>query len=78
MFQFSQKETAAGGETSLFGTLMTSYLAVFQNIVSNKLIIGNFFSEIRIALVEVSGLIVHHGILRLGKNTLGIAYIKGI
>ena len=78
MFQFSQKETAAGGETSLFGRIITPCLAVFQNIVSNKLIIGNFFSEIRITLVEVSSLIVHHGILRLGKNTLGIAYIKGI
>jgi len=78
LFQFSQKETAAGGETSLFGRIITPCLAVFQNIVSNKLIIGNFFGEIRIALVEVSSLGVHYSILGLGKNTFGIAYIKGI
>jgi len=42
MFQFSQKETAAGGETSLFDREIKPYLAVFQNIVSNILIVGNF------------------------------------
>jgi hypothetical protein len=49
-----------------------------QEVFSNKLIICDFFSEIRIAIEQPSGLIVHHGILSLSKNTLGIAYVKGI
>jgi hypothetical protein len=49
-----------------------------KKFFSNKLIICDFFGEIRISLVEVSSLIIHHGILRFGKNTLCIAYIKGV
>jgi hypothetical protein len=56
MFQFSQKETAAGGETSLFDREIKPYLAVFQNTISDILIIGNFFGEIRIAIEQPSGL----------------------
>ena len=40
----SQKETAAGGDGSLFGTLMTSYLAVFQIMLHEKQIWTQVFS----------------------------------
>ena len=76
MFQFSQKETAAGGETSLFGTLMTSYLAVFQNIVSNKLIVGNlicFWSA-----KQTNSLIVHRSILSLRKDAFSVSNVKRV
>ena len=45
LFQFSQIETAAGGETSLFGLLMTSDLAVFPDYDSARIVIILFWSK---------------------------------
>ena len=77
MFQFSQKETAAGGETSLFDREIKPYLAVFQNIVSNKLVICYFFRRFGSAKHPKS-LCVHHRILSLRKDTFCVPNVKGV
>ena len=76
MFQFSQKETAAGGETSLFDREIKPYLAVFQNIVSNKLIVGNFICWL--SAKQSFSLGVHSRIFSLGKDPLSVPDVKRI
>ena len=76
MFQFSQKETAAGGETSLFDREIKPYLAVFQNIVSNKLIVGNFICLW--SAKQSSSLRIHHSILSFGEDTLCVPDVKRV
>jgi hypothetical protein len=76
MFQFSQKETAAGGETSLFSWVATPNLAVFQNIVLDKLIISNFICWLSAKQSDSLG--VHHRIFSLAKDTLGITNVERI
>ena len=76
MFQFSLKETAAGGETSLFGGIITPHLAVFQNIVSNKLVICNFICWL--FAKQSFSLGVHNRILSLREDTLSVPDVKWI
>ena len=76
MFQFSQKETAAGGETSLFGTGINPFLAVFQNIVSNKLIVSNFVCWF--SAKQTNSLCVHRSIFSLSKDALCVPDVKRV
>jgi hypothetical protein len=76
MFQFSQKETAAGGETSLFGRIITPCLAVFQNIVLDKLIVGNFVCLL--SAKQSSSLRVHHRIFSFTEDALCVPNVKRI
>jgi len=70
------KETAAGEGLTLFSWVATPNLAVFQNIVLDKLIVSNFICNW--SAKQSNSLGVHYRIFSLRKDTSGIANVKRI
>ncbi len=71
-----RKETAAGEGITLFDGEIKPHLAVFQNIVSNKLIVGYFICWF--SAKQTNSLGVHRSIFRLSEDTFCVSNIKRV
>ena len=75
-FNHPWKETAAGEGITLFDREIKPHLAVFQNIVSNILIVGNFVCWL--SAKQSYGLGIQNRILSLGKDAFSVSNVKRV